>query len=417
MRSMKEYQGKKILVLGGSAQQAPVIIKAKELGCYVVTCDYLPNNPGHRYADKYYNVDITDIDTVYEVAKKEDIDGIIAYASDVAAPTAARISRMLGLPGNPPEAVDILTQKHLFRDFLQKHGFPCPRFASYDDINDAYEDAPAFKLPFLVKPVDSSGSKGVVKVVNSNEIKKAIDEAFSYSRSNRIILEEFIEKDSAFQISGDGFSVDGEFVFSSYGNEYYSPHAERSHIVLGEFWPSVYDEDTLNKLDKILNSIISILGMKTSAYNIEAIRGKDGNIYVIELGPRSGGSYIPQLIEFATGVDLTEYAIRGCLGLDCSGLTRMPSQRCCGNCAIVSFEDGVLKELSIEESFKEKNIIGMYYTGVPGQEVSSYLNSSHALGTILFKADSKEEVECITSDPQKYFRVVVDKDNQVDTNF
>ena len=46
---------KKIIILGGAHHQIPVIKKSKELGHYVITCDYLPRNPGHKFSDKYYN--------------------------------------------------------------------------------------------------------------------------------------------------------------------------------------------------------------------------------------------------------------------------------------------------------------------------------------------------------------------------
>ena len=80
---------KKILLLGGSAQQIVAIKTAKKLGYYTILCDFLPDNPGQYEADKFYLVSTTDKDTVLEVAKKENIDGILAYASDPAAPTAA----------------------------------------------------------------------------------------------------------------------------------------------------------------------------------------------------------------------------------------------------------------------------------------------------------------------------------------
>ena len=60
---------KKILLLGGSQQQIPSIKKAKELGFYTVTCDYLPENPGHKFADEYYNVSTTDKEAVLSLAK------------------------------------------------------------------------------------------------------------------------------------------------------------------------------------------------------------------------------------------------------------------------------------------------------------------------------------------------------------
>ena len=60
---------KKILLLGGSAQQVIAIKTAKELGYYTVLCDYLPDNPGQYVADKYYNASTTDVEAVYQIAR------------------------------------------------------------------------------------------------------------------------------------------------------------------------------------------------------------------------------------------------------------------------------------------------------------------------------------------------------------
>ena len=45
---------KKILLLGGSAQQVVAIETAKRLGYYTVLCDFLTDNPGQYVADKFY---------------------------------------------------------------------------------------------------------------------------------------------------------------------------------------------------------------------------------------------------------------------------------------------------------------------------------------------------------------------------
>ena len=47
---------KKLLILGGSFYLLPLIEKAHELGVYVITADYLPDNAAHKYADEYHNV-------------------------------------------------------------------------------------------------------------------------------------------------------------------------------------------------------------------------------------------------------------------------------------------------------------------------------------------------------------------------
>ena len=91
----------KILLLGGSSQQIIAIKTAKRLGLYTVLCDYLIDNPGQYEADKFYLVSTTDKDTVLKVAKQEKVDGVLAYASDPSAPTAAYVAEKMGLPTNP----------------------------------------------------------------------------------------------------------------------------------------------------------------------------------------------------------------------------------------------------------------------------------------------------------------------------
>ena len=60
---------KRIMMLGGSYFQMSATKRAKELGYYVISCDYLPDNPGHKYADEYYNVSTIDKDAVLELAR------------------------------------------------------------------------------------------------------------------------------------------------------------------------------------------------------------------------------------------------------------------------------------------------------------------------------------------------------------
>ena len=397
---------KKILMLGGSMQQIPAIKKAKEMGLFVITCDYLPDNPGHKFADQSFNVSTTDKEAVLELAKKLEIDGIVAYASDPAAPTAAYVSKKMNLPGNPYESVEILTQKDKFRDFLQANGFNSPKAEGFDNYEQALAHIDEFKFPVMVKPVDSSGSKGVVKIYNKEELFPAVEEALQYSRGKRIVIEEFIQK-KGYQVSGDGFSVDGKLVFTSYGNELYSGKGTREYVALGEFWPSLLTEDMKAKVDSELQKLITSLNMKTCAYNIEVIIDQNDDVFVLELGPRNGGSYIPQLIEYATGVDLVEYTIKGALGQDCSGLEMAPTNGCFSNYMIYSTESGKYAGIWFEPEFEKNNLLDVYCTYNLGDEVTAYQNTSHSLGTILFKADSVEEMKKITDNIEKYYKVIV----------
>ncbi len=152
---------KKILLLGGSTQQIPAIEYAKKQGYYTILCDYLSDNPGQEYSDKFYCTSTTDREAILEVAQKENVDGIVAYASDPAAPTAAYVAEKMGLPTNPYKSVEILAMKDKFRQFLKENSFNSPQSGSFYDFKQAKEAIDMFTFPAIVKPVDSSGSKGV----------------------------------------------------------------------------------------------------------------------------------------------------------------------------------------------------------------------------------------------------------------
>lgn len=398
---------KRLMMLGGSLQQVCAIQQAKEMGCYVILCDYLPDNPGREYADEWYEVSTTDLNAVLDVAKKCDIDGVVAYASDPAAPTAAYVAEQLGLPGNPYESVRILAEKDLFRTFLKEHGFCTPYAQGFRSYEEAAANIDKFRLPVMVKPVDSSGSKGVVKVSDTSELPAAVDEALSYTRSGRIIVEEFIVK-KGYQVSGDGFSVDGRLVFTSYGNELYSGKGTREYVALGEFWPSLLTDGQRDKVNFELQRLISELGMRTTAYNIEVILDKDDNVYILELGPRSGGSYIPQLIRYATGVDLIPYVIKGALGEDCSDLGFAPTVGCYSNYMILSTESGKFDHIWFDPEFERNNLLEVHCTCSKGEEVHAYQNTTHSLGTLIFKADSAKDMKDITDNVEQYFKVIVE---------
>ena len=398
--------GKRILMLGGSMQQIPCIMKAKKMGHYVITCDYLPENPGHKYADEYYNVSTTDKEAVLELAKKLKIDGIVAYASDPAAPTAAYVSEKLNLPGNPYESVKILTNKHLFREFLKANNFNCPNSIFGSTYEELLNNIEKLHFPVMVKPVDSSGSKGVVKIYNIDELKKAFDEAISYSRSKLVIAEEFIVK-KGYQVSGDGFSVNGRFVFSSYGNELYSGNGTREYVALGEFWPSLLTSEQKDKVDAEIQRLISALNMQSCAYNIEVILDKDDNVYIIELGPRNGGSYIPQLIKYATGVDLIDYTIKAAIGDDCSGLKMAESSGFWSNYMILSKKDGQFDRIEFDEKFKKDNLLECHCIAMAYDNVYKYQNTTHSLGTILFKANSLKEMLNLIENINNCYKVVL----------
>lgn len=395
---------KRILFLGGSKFQIPPILYAKEQGHYVITCDYLPDNPGHTFADEYHNVSTTDKDAILKLAKMLNVDGIVAYASDPAAPTQAYVGNKLGLPSNPYESVEILARKDYFRDFLAKHNFLVPKSKSFYNLDDANDWFNELEKPVIVKPVDSSGSKGVTKIEGKEELAVAFDYALQFSREKKVTVEEFFLRDG-YQIAGDGFIVDGKLTFRCWANEHFDKLCNPL-VPIGESFPSLMSEYTINQAQNETQRLLNLLGMKHGALNFDFHYNKNGDFSFLELGPRNGGNLIPEVIKYATGVNLVKYTVDSALGIDCSDLQMKDVKGYYSSYMLHSLEDGIVNEVWYSDEIKN-NILEENIYICPGDEVKKFDGSNHTLGTMIMKFDSQNEMLEKMDNMEKYLKVIV----------
>jgi biotin carboxylase len=380
---------KRILFLGGAAMQMPPIRYARQQGHYVITCDYLPDNPGHELAHEYHNVSTTDMDAVLEVARNAGIDGIVAYASDPAAPTAAYVGNALGLVSNPPEAVLTLARKDLFRRFLRDHGFNVPRSESFGILREAKEYAGTLSLPIFVKPVDSSGSKGVTQLQDLDDLETAFSHALKYSRAKKVVVEERICR-QGYQVAGDGFIVDGRLVFRCFANEHFDKLCN-GLVPIGESFPAVHDSRLLETAHRETQRLLTLLGMKTGALNFDFVFTEAGEFFFLELGPRNGGNLIPEVINYVTGMDLVKYTVDAALGLDCSSLKMEPPHGCYSSYIVHAVHDGMCRDLRMTERFKS-HVVEQNISVNPGDVVRQFNGSNDTLGTAILRFESEREM-------------------------
>lgn len=377
------------------------------MGYYVITCDYLPDNPGHKFAHEYYNVSTTDKEAVLELATWLKVDGVVAYASDPAAPTAAYVCEKLGLPTSPYKSVEILSNKDLFRAFLQENGFNCPKAMGFTDYETAVGKIAEFRFPVMVKPVDASGSRGITKLSDLSGLQVAVAQALSYSRSKRFVIEEFIVK-KGYQISGDAFSVDGRLVFHCFGNEFYDTHCDKDFAPLGECWPFLMDDKYIEDLECQLQRLVSLLGMKSNAYNVEAIVGEDDKVYLLEVGARSGGSLIPQLTQYITGIDMVPYVIKAAAGDDCSDLKMAPTMGFWSNYMVHSARTGKFVRIDFDLEFEKKHLVEWVTEIKPGDSVHSFRGAEDCIGEFILKYDTVEQMWNVIENIDKFVNVVVE---------
>lgn len=397
---------KKILLLGGSAQQVVAIETAKRLGYYTVLCDFLSDNPGQNIADKFYLISTTDKDKVLEVAQKEQVDGVLAYASDPAAPTAAYVAEKMGLPTNPYDSVEILCNKDKFRAFLKEHDFCTPEAKGYTDINEALMDIQKgyFKYPIIVKPVDSSGSKGVGRINSFEQAEELLKYAMSYSRGHRIIVEEFVEQ-YGYQVAGDGLSVDGELVFRYFANDHFDARCKNPFVPVAASFPYNMPEDVQDKIHATIQRLLILLKMRTSTYNFDIRIDKDYNVYLMEVAPRNGGNYIPQAIYHATGVDLVECSIRAAMNEKIQIPSQIQPKGYWAYYAVHSLEDGILKRVNIDSDVANKHIVENHLVVKQGDKIHSFVGANSTLGILVMKFESLSQMLTMIEDADSWIRI------------
>lgn len=396
---------KRILFLGGAPTQIPPLKYAREQGHYVITCDYLPENPGHKYADEYHNVSTTDKEAVLKLAEQLKIDGIVAYASDPSAPTAAYVAEKLGLPGNPYKSVEILARKDLFRSFLAENGFNVPRSQSFYTLDEAKAWLDEIGVPAFIKPVDSSGSKGVTNLKNKDHLAEAFQHALQFSREKKVVVEEAIVR-SGHQVAGDGFIVDGELVFRCWADENFDDLCN-GLVPIGQSFPTSHPKEWLDIAHAESQRLLTLLGMKTGALNFDFLFDQDGKFYFLELGPRNGGCQIPEVIRYSTGVDLIKYTVDAAIGLDCSSLSMTPSKGYWSSYMLHSLKDGVFKEVYLSDRAK-KYIVEQAIYVKPGDKVFKFSGSHHTLGTMILQYSTLEEMMDMLDKMEKDIRVIVE---------
>lgn len=393
---------KKILLLGGSAQQVVAIKTAKRHGFYTVLCDFLTDNPGQYEADKFYLVSTTDKEMVLEVAIKENVDGILAYASDPAAPTAAYVAEKLGLPTNPYKSVETLCNKDKFRVFLKDNGFNAPVSESYSN-NDV--DTSLFSLPVIVKPVDSSGSKGATVLKDWSGLQEACNFAFPFSRSHHIIVEEYIEKKHKYLIGGDIFVYNGKVILWGLLNCHRDSHVN-SLVPVGKSFPLLLDQQDKIQVENTLQNMINKLGIRFGSVNVELVVDNDGKVWPIDVGPRAGGNMIPDLLSYIFGVDVVEMAVLAAMGENFDNVINEGIPYYATH-NLHTDKNGIYQTIDFSNELDEKIIKKCLYKK-SGDKVEFFDNASKALGVIFMKFNSLTEMEKFLDNINTYYEVILE---------
>jgi biotin carboxylase len=304
---------KKLMILGASILQLPAIEKAKEMGLDVLVVDMNPDAVGFNVPGIEKEIISTiDIQAVISAAKRHRIDGIMTLATDMPMRTVAAVAKEMNLIGIDEETALKATNKAEMRKALQLNNVPIPKFYVVSNKDEYKEVVKQFNIPFIVKPADSSGSRGIFEVKdihNDDLIIEAYDYCHPFSKVGDVVVEEYMEGP---EVSVETLTVNGECHVIQITDKLTTgaPH----YVEMGHSQPTMLSNEIAEQISKVAKAANKAIGIKNGPSHTEIIVTKEGP-KIVELGARLGGDNITtHLVPLSTGVNMVECCIKIALG-------------------------------------------------------------------------------------------------------
>jgi carbamoylphosphate synthase large subunit len=302
---------KAVISIAAGKNQLAIIKKAKELGYVVIGVDKDPGAIGFRYCDEIINLSTYDAEPIINNLKRfhniYEIKGVLNRSSGIPALTTAEICKYLNILNVKPASAKTILDKSLLINFCNENNIPAPWNISINSLEDSALNE--LEFPCVVKPSFSVfGKLGVTKVEDKKSLLKALEQAFKYSSTGIVEIEEFIEGYDVTLMAvvhrGKVYVLtllDEENNVSSNGEIY-----AKSYSV-----PSVFSGKKLEKdIYKLADELVVKLNIDTSMF-LMSCRCKENTIpKLIEIHLDFGGDLVlDNLIPASTDFDILAYCI------------------------------------------------------------------------------------------------------------
>ncbi len=405
---------KKIMILGAGSGQIPFINICKEKNAYVIVISPKGDYPGIELADKFYDCDTRDKEKILEIAKKENIDAITTDQTDVSVTAVAYVAEKLGLKGIGYERARKFTDKYEMRCAADEIGIPVPRFALANNIDDAKKSASNMDMPIIIKPTNSSGSRGVYRIDSIDELEERFEESIKFSSTQSVIIEEFIE---GREYLADGFAMNNKYINLDLGIKEYFDKKGMYISKMCMFSSSAMIEDRVEKMvldtnKKLIEGLKLPFGITHAEYIYSPKRDK---VYLVEVAARGGGVYLSShLTPKASGVNTNEALLSYLLEdkeIDVENLVldkKVASWRC------FELKEGTIK--SIKNADAVADIPGVDKVCLDGFYIGKYVeglsDDTTKYGPILVSGDSREECFEVLNKVENTLEIVTENEGR-----
>ena len=375
----------KALVIAGGLPQIELIKQLKARGIKALLADGSPDAIARPYADKFFHVDVFDMEAIKDIAINEKVDFLITVCADQVLLVVAKVSEMLGLPCYIDyETCQNVSDKIRMKRIFKASGVPTTDYVETDHLDLGVIGK--LKYPLVVKPVDAYSSKGVRKAVNLDELKQYYEEAHRIGRSGRVIVEEFF---SGEEISVDAFVVNGKAKILNVTNSEKVQDKNRFVIFRGRY-PVKASEVVMKQIEDICQKIADGFGLVNAPLLVQLLHDGD-KVSVLEFCARTGGNMKYLLIKYASGVDVIGATLDITLGQTPDLSPKFSRHNYVVN-DFVYCKPGVFDHFEGFEELENEGVINEFHpVRLKGTQMRGVTSSSDRIAGMNIVADTLEE--------------------------
>lgn len=372
---------KKIAVIGGSYLQRPLIEEILRQGHTPIVFSWTEDASLNKDV-KYYCISVTEHDKIAEYCRKESVSAVVSIASDLTAISAAYVSELLGCVTTPYRTICETTDKYKMRERTKNIKIKSPKYMKITNIDQAmFID---MDFPLIIKPTDRSGSRGVTLVRDPSRLIESIERALSCSFTRSVIIESFID---GIEYSVETLTYNGIHQIIAITEKFTT--GEPFFVELGHFQPTNINLKKQKEISGVCQEVLDVLGIKYGASHIELKIRPNGEIFLIEVGPRMGGDMIgSDLTYLSTGYNYLKNTINVSLGIEPESIDNEAHKTGVGICFILVDNDSIVSSVTEKKHDELVKIIKQGYNLKPGDKLVSVNDSSTRNGYIIYESSS-----------------------------
>ena len=384
-----------LLVVGGGVEAIPGIQLAQKMGLHVVVSDQDPHASGGGIADDFFLADTYDVVKTVEYVKNycqaiRPIHGVMCMGADVPQ-TVAAVAQAVGLPGISTESASLATDKYAMKMKLLADGIPVPWFSLVHSLSHLHEMVLEHGFPLVIKPVDSRGARGVLRLTSEVDVAWAYQLSLSYSPTQRVIVERFLDGP---QVSTESMMLDGQAYTPGFSDrnyeflETYAPHI----IENGGDLPSHLSSQDQRLVCDVVEKAARSLGIVDGVVKGDIVVHQ-GQPYVIELAARlSGGYFCTHEIPLNTGVEFVRHAIHVAVGHKIQHEDLLPRyQKCVAQRYLFPSPGRVVRVSDYSSLANEPGIAFLQVRVKVGDTVGTIESHPARAGVVISTGDTREQ--------------------------